>query len=160
MNRRGVLLILVPGLVFFHFLLHLGFGLGAGAPDFLAVAVLLAARELGMGYGAGFGFFFGLLEDSFSVLAFGGNALALTLVGTLGARTRDLFVGESLSFHLGYLAVGIWARRFIHWAVAGEGMREPFMSAVLTDGTVAALYGAVVGTLLLIPFASRRRGIG
>lgn len=160
MNRRGVLLLLVPGLVLFHFLLHIGFGIGAGAPDLLAVAVLLAAREVGMGYGAGLGFFLGLLEDSFSVLAFGGNALALTLVGMLGARTRDLFVGESLSFHLGYLALGIWARRLIHWVVVGEGMRESFTSAALTDGTLAAVYGAVVGTLLLIPFAGRRRGIG
>ena len=105
-----------------------------------------------MGGGGALGFFLGLLEDSFSVLAFGANTLALTLVGILGARTRDLWVGESLLFYLWYLAAGIWARGLVHWMVSGEALREPFMDAVVVDGTVTAVYGAVVGILLMIPF--------
>jgi hypothetical protein len=116
------------------------------------VALLLAARELGMGGGGALGFFFGLLEDSFSVLAFGANTLALTLVGILGAGTRDLWVGESLVFYFWYLATGIWARGLVHWMMSGESFREPFVDVVLVDGTVAALYGAAMGILLMIPF--------
>jgi rod shape-determining protein MreD len=157
MRGRPVLTILVPAFVVLHFFLHLGLGLGGGAPDLLTVALLLAAREVGMGAGAGVGFFFGLMEDSFSVLAFGGNTLSMTLVGILGSRTRDLFVGESIGFHFWYLAVGIWGRGLVHWVVAGEGLREPFLNVVLVDGTVAALYGGLVGAFFLIPFGGRRR---
>ena len=157
MNRRPVLAILVPAFVILHFFLHLGLGIGQRAPDFLTVALLLAVREVGMGPGAGIGFFFGLLEDSFSVLAFGANTVALTLVGVLGARTRDLFVGESVAFHFWYLASGIWVKGLLHWVVAGEGLREPFLNVVLVDGSVVALYGGLVGAVFLIPFGGNRR---
>lgn len=155
MRRRVVLGFLAPVLVILHFLLHLGFGMGRGAPDLLTLALLLVAREVGMGVGAGLGFVFGLLEDAFSVLAFGAHALAMTVVGALGARTRDLFVGDSLLFHFWYLAVGKWIRDLLHWFVAGEGVREPFLNAVLLDGSLAALYVALVGLLLFIPFGGR-----
>lgn len=151
MTRRPVLTILVPLLLVVHLFLHLGLGIGRGAPDLLTVALLLVARETGMGRGAGLGFFLGLMEDSFSVLAFGANTLSLTLVGILGARTRDLFVGDSILFFFSYLTVGKLLRDLIYWLVAGEGIREPFLNAIVVDGTVAAIYGAVVGMLLLIP---------
>ncbi len=73
-----------------------------------------------MGAGAALGFFFGILEDAFSVLAFGASALAMTVVGILGARTRDLFVGDSLLFLFVYLALGKLLRDLIYWVVAGE----------------------------------------
>jgi cell shape-determining protein MreD len=138
--------------VLLHLFLHLGLGIGRGAPDLLTIALLLAARELGMGWGGGLGLVLGLMEDSFSVLAFGANTLSLTLVGILGARTRDLFVGESYLFFFSYLWAGKLFRDLVHWLVAGEGIREPFMNAVLVDGTLGALYGALVGIVVLIPF--------
>jgi hypothetical protein len=98
-----------------------------------------------------------MLEDSFSVLAFGANTLSLTIVGILGARTRDLFVGESRRFFFTYLVAGKLLRDLIHWLVAGEGIREPFLNAVVLDGTVAAVYGAALGILLLLPF--ERKGV-
>ena len=152
MNHRPILTILVPALVVIHLFLHLALGIGRGAPDLMTVALLLAAREWRMGGGGALGFFFGLLEDSFSVLAFGANTLALTVVGVLGARTRDLFVGESALFFFSYLSVGKILRDLIHWVAAGEGVREPFLSAIVVDSTVAAIYGAVVGLILLFPF--------
>jgi rod shape-determining protein MreD len=151
-TRRRVVAILVPLLVVLHLFLHLGLGIGKAAPDFMTVALLLAAREVGMGAGGALGFSLGLLEDSVSVLAFGANTLSLTIVGILGARTRDLFVGESRRFFFTYLVVGKLIRDLIHWIVAGEGIREPFLSAVVVGGTIAAVYGAVLGVLLLLPF--------
>lgn len=159
MLRRPVLTVLVPALTILHFFLHLGLGVGRGAPDLLTVALLLAAREVGMGGGGALGFFFGLLEDSFSVLAFGANTLALTLVGILAARTRDLFVGESRLFHFWYLALGIWLRELFFWIAGGKGLREPFLTAVAVDGTVAAFYGALIGLLLLVPFGGERESL-
>ncbi len=151
-RRKAILLGLVPSLVVLHFLFHVGFSIRYGAPDLLTVALLLAARELGMGTGAALGFAFGLLEDSFSALSFGASTVALTLLGALGARTRDLFVGDSLLFLFSYLALGKLARDLVTWFLVAPGVREGFFDVVVLHGTVAAVYGAAVGLLLLVPF--------
>ena len=103
------------------------------------------------------GFFFGLLEDAFSVLAFGANTLALTVVGFLGARTRDLFVGDSFLFLFVYLFAGKLLRELIHWIAVGESLREPFVNSVLVGGGLASLYVAGVGLMLILPFGGNRR---
>ena len=139
----------VTFLVVLHFLIHVGFGLGREAPDLLAVALLVAAREVRMGTGAGLGFALGLLEDSFSVLAFGANTLALTLVGALGARTRDLFVGDSVLFFLSYLFLGKWMRDLVFWAAVGDNLRGPFTDALLVQASFASLYAAGVGMIAM-----------
>ena len=132
-------------LVVLHFLLHVGFGFGAGAPDLLTLALLIAARELPVGLAASTGFFLGLLEDALSVLAFGASTVASTIVGWAGARTRDFFVGDSLVFAVSYLALGKWVRDLIHWVAVGEDLREPFVSAVLVGSGLQAIYAAIVG---------------
>lgn len=149
MMRKGALKIVVPCLVILHFLLHVGFSIERTAPDLLTLALLLAARETGMGVAAGLGFLFGLLEDAFSVLAFGASTLVMTLLGILGARTRDLFVGDSLLFFFVYFGSGKLVRDLAYWVVAGEVVREPFVSSVLAWGGLSAVYVAVVGTLLV-----------
>jgi rod shape-determining protein MreD len=155
MRSRLLIRVLVPVLAVVHFFLQTGLGLGRGVPDFLTLSLLLGAREVRMGGGAGLGFFFGLLRDSFSTFAFGIYALAMTIVGALGATTRDLFVGDSLRFFFSYLAVGKLLLEAAVWVLAGEAARGPFVQAVLLDGGLAALYGAVAGTLLLIPFGGK-----
>lgn len=133
-----------------HFLLQVGFGLGARAPDLLTVALLVIAREVRAGAAAGIGFAFGLLEDAFSLLAFGANAVAMSLVGILGARSRDLFVGESVLFLASYVFAGTWMRHALHWALAGSAVREGGMRSLLLEAPLAGLYAAVVGTALLL----------
>jgi rod shape-determining protein MreD len=138
----------VAALFVLHFLLHLGLGFGRVAPDLLTVALLVGARRLRMGSGAALGFAFGILEDAFSVLAFGANAVAMTLVGALGARTRDLFVGDSLLFMVSYLVAGKWVRDLIFWVVAGN-LRGPFGEVMLVQAGMAALYAAAVGVVAM-----------
>jgi rod shape-determining protein MreD len=146
---------LVPVLAVLHFFLHTGLGLGRGVPDLLTLALLLGARELRMGGAAGLGFFFGILRDSFSTFPFGVYSLALTVVGALGAATRDLFVGDSLRFLFSYLVGGKLLLELGVWALAGEAVRGPFVDVVLVAGGISALYGAVVGILLILPFWDR-----
>ncbi len=141
--------VLVAGLFLLHFLLHVGLGLGPEAPDLLTVALLLAAREVQMGVAAGAGLLFGLLEDALSVLAFGANAVALTLLGSLGALTRDLFVGDSLLFLVSYFVLGKWVRDLIHWVMVGEALRQPFVDQVVVQGLLGAVYAAAVGILVM-----------
>lgn len=149
--------VLVVALVLLHFVLHVGLGLQSQAPDLAVVAVLLAAREVGPGWAGGVGLVLGLMEDSLSVLWFGANTLALTLVGVLGGRTRDLFVGDSLRFLFVYLASGKLVRDFVHWMAVGGEMQEAFLTAVVVRGSGGAIYAAFVGMVAAYPFFRRRR---
>ena len=136
-------------LILLHFGLHLSLGFGESAPDLLVVALLIAAREVDIGLGAGLGFLLGLLDDAFSVLAFGANTFAMTLVGIGGARTRDLFVGDSLLFMTSYLVLGKWMRDFLHWFAVGEGLREPFVDTMLIQSPISAVYAGMVGLVVI-----------
>jgi rod shape-determining protein MreD len=139
---------LVVVLFVLHFLLHVGFGMNA-APDLLAIALLLAAREVGVGAGAGLGLFVGLLEDALSVLSFGASAVAMSLLGAAGAATRDLFVGDSRLFVVSYFFLGKWARDLIRWLAVGDTFRQPFLDQVVVQGFMGGLYVAVVGLILV-----------
>lgn len=150
--------IVVVVLALLHFLLHLGFGLDRAAPDLLTVALLVAARRTGIGWGAGLGFAFGLLEDAFSVLAFGTSAVAMTVVGGLAASTRDFFVGESPLFFVVYLLAGKWLRDLVRWTVGGDLVREPFVHEMIVQSGLAALYAAAVG-LVALALAGRLREV-
>ncbi|GMV06675.1 MAG: hypothetical protein AMXMBFR53_29500 [Gemmatimonadota bacterium] len=158
MRSGAVVWVVVAGLFVLHFLLHVGLGIGGAAPDLLAVALLLAAREVGMGWGAGVGLLFGLLEDALSVLSFGANSVAMTMLGLAGATTRDLFVGDSLVFLVSYFVVGKFFRDLLHWVVVGGALREPFVSHVLVEGLLGGLYAAVVGILLMAVTGLWREG--
>ena len=142
--------VLVGILFVTHFLLHVGLGLGPVAPDLLTVALLLGARETSLGAAAGLGLLFGLLEDSLSVLSFGANSVAITLVGAMGAASRDLFVGDSLVFLVSYFWVGKWLRDLVHWLMVGEELRQPFVAQVLVQGSIGGIYAAVVGVGVLV----------
>lgn len=136
---------IVAALVVVHFFLHVGLGLGGIAPDLLTVALLVGAREIRMGSASALGFAFGMLEDAFSVLAFGANTVAMTLIGAGGAHTRSLFVGDSLLFLISYMFLGKWIRDVIHWMAMGEAARLPFVEALLLGAPLEAAYVAVVG---------------
>ncbi len=133
-----------------HFLLHVGLGASRWSPDLLTVALLVGARELRTGTAAGLGFVFGILEDAFSVLAFGANALAMTVLGILGARSREVFVGDSLLFLISYLALGKWFRDLLHWLVSSPEVRGALMDDLVVDGAVGAGYAAVVGAFVVL----------
>lgn len=145
-HLRGWVVAIV--LVVLHFLLHVGLSYGRGAPDLLTLAVLLLARELSVGRASVVGLAFGLLEDALSVLAFGANSMAMTLVAIGGAATRDLFVGDTRLFLVSYVFIGKWTRDLIHWVAVGEGLRQPFVEQVVIEGGIASLYLAAVGLVV------------
>ena len=149
MRARPVVYVVATALVVLHFLLHVGLGIGGAAPDLLVVALLLVSREVGVGGAAGVGFGFGLLEDAMSVVAFGVNGVAMTLLGLAGGTTRDLFVGDSLVFLISYFVLGKFARDLLGWILMGSALREPFVSQVLVHGLLGGVYAAVVGIALM-----------
>jgi rod shape-determining protein MreD len=137
-------------LVVAHFMLHIGLGLGASAPDLLTVAVLVAARRLPGFWAASLGLLLGLLNDSFSIGSFGADAVALTIVGYLGAWSRDLFEGDSLLFVGVYFFLGKWLHDLLFWAFARETVRSGFFEQFLLRSPVAALYAAAAGMVALL----------
>ena len=140
--------LVVAVLATLHLLLHVGLSMDGGAPDLLTLGLLLASREIGIGKAASLGLFFGLLEDALSVLAFGANGVAMTILGIGGALTRDLFVGDSRFFLVSYVLIGKWTRDLFHWIAVGAGQRQPFVEEVLVDGGIASLYVVAVGLVV------------
>ena len=149
MKTRTLVWVVVAGLFLLHFVLHVGLGWGRAAPDLLTVALLLAAREVGVGTAAGTGLVFGLLEDALSVLSFGANGVAMSIVGLAGAVTRDLFVGDSLFFLVSYFVAGKFLRDLLHWVFVGDSIRQPFMDQVVVQGLIGGMYAAMVGLAIM-----------
>jgi len=73
----------------------------------------------------------------------------MSILGLLGAVTRDLFVGDSLFFLVSYFVVGKFVRDLIHWTVVGDTVRQSFMDQVLVQGLLGGLYAAAVGIAVM-----------
>jgi rod shape-determining protein MreD len=136
-------------LILTHLIVHVGFGVGAAAPDLFTLALLIIARDTHMAVAALIGLGLGLVEDALGLRSFGAHGLSLALVGALASRTRDLFVGESVMFVATYLFVGKLAADLFHWVAVGAEHRSGFVRAVFLEGGTGALYVAVVGLALM-----------
>lgn len=139
-------------LVIIYFALHLALGLGAVVPDLLTIAVLMAARRLGAVGSAAFGLAMGVLRDALSLVAFGADAIALTIVGYIGARSRDLFLGDSLLFVATYLFVGKWFHDVIYYGIAGRALGVDLVSRLLVQAPIGAVYAAAAGIVSLLAY--------
>lgn len=131
-----------------HFVLHIGLSYGRGAPDLLTLGLLIAARETTLGRASILGLSMGLLEDAMSVLAFGANSIAMTIVAVGGAITRDLFVGDSKHFLPAYVFVGKWTRDLVHWIAVGNDVRQTFVEQVVVEGAIGSVYVAGIALVL------------
>jgi hypothetical protein len=149
MRGRGrlALFLLVVVLVVLHFLLRIGLGLGELAPDLLVLALLLAAREMRAGAAAGLGLALAILEGAIIPFAIGALAVVFTLIGYVGARTRDLFGGDSLVLVGIYLFVGKWGADILLHLLAGRLIHPGGPSTLLLISPLAALYLALTGIL-------------
>jgi len=134
---------LIVILVVLHFVLRIGLGLGAFVPDLLIIAVLIAAREMRPASAALLGLLLGLLEGAAIPYALGPSALALTLLGYLGSRSRELFSDENPIFYLIYLFLGKWLYDGILYVVTG--LQPGMGSQLLLLSPLAAFYAALIG---------------
>lgn len=137
-------------LVLAHFVLHLAIGLGDRAPDLLTVAVLLGARRLRGAMAALLGLVLGVLNDALSLVAFGAEAVTLSLLGFLGARSRDLFEGDSMLFVGFYVFLGKWLHDVGYYLLARGIPHGETSSLLLVQAPLAALYAAGASILALI----------
>lgn len=136
--------IFVAVLILVHLLLHVGLGIGESAPDLMTVAVLLAARRMRATTAAILGLLLGVLEDSLALVSFGASAVAFSFIAVVGARSRDLFEGDSLLFVAVYLFLGKVLRDAIHVLLTAA---ESDM--LMSSTPLAALYATVSGLIAL-----------
>jgi rod shape-determining protein MreD len=137
--------------IILHFVLHLALGLGDGAPDLLTVALLLGARRMRPSFAAGLGLLLGLLNDV-SISSFGAESVVLTVLGWLGARSRDLFEGDSLLFVGAYLFLGKLLHDAGYLLLARDLSRGPLGPQLLLHAPMAAVYAAGGGIIALLVY--------
>lgn len=146
-TRWGLVLVVVS-LVVLHFVLRIGLGWGQLAPDLIVAALLISAREMRADLAAGLGLLLGLLEGSVIPFTLGSSAIALTILGYLGARTRDLVAGDSLLFLAFYLFAGKWLFDLLLFLATGA-IVGPQATALVLISPLAALYVAAAGAVVL-----------
>lgn len=139
-------------LIVAHLILRLALGLGDSAPDLLTVALLLGARRARSSIAALLGFALGLLNDALASVAFGAEAIVLTVLGFVGARSRDLFEGDSLLFVWVYLFLGKWLHDVAYSFVAPALARGDLVSRLFIQTPITALYAAFAGIIAMLVY--------
>ncbi|MGQ0561457.1 MAG: rod shape-determining protein MreD [Gemmatimonadota bacterium] len=136
-------------LVILHLILHVAIGLSTAAPDLMTIAVLLSARRLKGSAAAAVGLVLGLLIDALSLTTFGALALVSAIIGFLGARSRDLFEGESLLFVAAYIFLGKWLRDALYFVITRSMHGEPW-GTLATSAPIAALVAAIAAMIAIM----------
>jgi rod shape-determining protein MreD len=144
----------VAVLVVLYFLLRVGLGLGALAPDLLVVALLLASRRMRAGQAAGLGFALGMLDGAAHQLTFGAAAVALSILGYLGARSREPFSGDSPVLLALYLFAGKWLYDVIFSVLLTHDHFAGPVSTLVLASPLAAAYAAAVGLAAAMAYKS------
>lgn len=139
-------------LVVLYFLLRVGLGLGALAPDLLVVAVLLAARRLRAGHAAGLGFVLGVLDGAAHPLTMGMGAVALSVLGYLGARSREVVGGDSPVLLALYLFAGKWLYDVLVYVLLIKPNLAGPVGSLLIASPLAAVYAAAAGILAAMAY--------
>jgi rod shape-determining protein MreD len=132
-------------LVILHFGVHVALGLSGVAPDLLTIALLLGSRRLSGAGAAGLGLALGVLNDALSLTAFGALAVTYAIIGFFGARSRDLFEGDSLLFVGVYIFLGKWLRDLVYLVFART---EPW-SYMWSGALLVSLYTAIAAIVAL-----------
>ncbi len=146
------IVVLTVGLILLHLMLHVALGFGKTAPDFFVVALLLASRSMNVRSAGALGMLLGLVEDAYSMTTFGSNVLTMTMLGIAGAKSRDLFVGDSKSFLVTFFLLGAWVRQALVWAVTDSAVRPDLDQRFVVESGLLSLYAASVGIVLWLLF--------
>lgn len=124
---------------------------GPVAPDFLVIALLLAAIRSRPGPAALLGFTIGLMTDVLTPAHFGVGMLAHTVVGYLAAQGRAVVFADNLLVTTGLFAVGLWIRNAIMLALSATERAE-LVGALIVWSPLQALTTALAGVAIVIIF--------
>ena len=139
-------------LVVLHLLLHVGLGIGTLAPDFMAVAVLIAARRSTATGAVALAVLLGIVDDAMGIRNLGMRSIALGSAALLLTWSRNFIEGEGLLFVLAYLFLGKWVIEIVLGILASVTTPDPL--ALVTWAPLASAWTAVAGTFALMAFRS------
>jgi len=139
-------------LAMLHLILHVGLGIGALAPDFLAVAVLIVARRSSATGAVALAVLLGIVDDAMGIRNLGMRSIALGSAALLVTWSRNFIEGEGLLFVMAYLFVGKWVSEIILGLLTSTTVLEPLV--LVTWAPLASAWTAVAGTIALRAFRS------
>lgn len=140
---------ILAGLVALQFSLRARLGDDRTAPDFMLLALLIYAIRAQPGKGAAAGFLVGLLRDALVPASFGAGALAHTIVGYLGARSKAVFFAENMFVNGWLFFAGTWLRNCIIAVFSGQLKGGLLGWELLVWSPLQSLSTAVVGIAVL-----------
>lgn len=122
------------------------------APDFLVIAVLLAAVRVRPGIAALIGFLTGLMADALSPSAFGAAAFSLAVVGFGASWLKAVFFSDNVVLHAFFFFVGKWAFDIMFLVVARQHDIFELMTQIALWSPLASALTALTGLLVLMLF--------
>jgi rod shape-determining protein MreD len=152
MNSRGLrTLFLCLVLIVLHFAVTPLLGWRV-TPDFLVIAVLLAAVRMRPGVAAATGMVVGLLGDALVPEAFGVGAFTLTALGFAASWLKAVFFSDNVLLHGVFFFAGKWVHDVVsvlmHQSLGwGDGAVQ-----LLLWSPLAAALTSIAGLLLLVLF--------
>ena len=122
------------------------------SPDFLVIAVLLAAVRTRPGVAALIGFMTGLMADALSPSVFGAAAFSLSVVGFGGSWLKAVFFSDNVVLHAFFFFLGKWAFDVMFLIVARQHAIFDLLTQVALWSPLAAALTALTGLLALMLF--------
>ena len=119
-------------------------------PDFLTVALLLAAVRMRPGSAAVTGFLLGLARDALLAQGFGSSAIAFAVVGFGAAWLKAAFFADNLALNGFFFFLGKWAYDLLFFILEGRLRGLDLAIQLGVWSPLSAAITATAGVLLLI----------
>lgn len=120
------------------------------APDFLVIALLLAAVRLRPGASAALGLVLGFTADALTPGTFGAAALAFTVVGFAASWLKAVFFADNVAINAVFFFAGSWLADVVFLLAARRLPLGEFVVQTLVWSPLSAGLTAVVGVALLL----------
>lgn len=119
-------------------------------PDFLIIALLLAAVRVRPGTAALIGFIMGLFADSLAVSAFGSSAFAMAAIGFAASWLKAVFFADNLVLNAVFFFFGKWLFDTLFLLAEQRVQGVELIQQILLWSVLSAAVTSLFGTLLLI----------
>jgi rod shape-determining protein MreD len=135
-------------LIMLHYTLRPLLGWRASV-DFLLIALVFGAVRMRPAGAAVYGFILGLAADSLALGAFGGGALAGTLVGFAASWLKAVFFADNLALNAFFLFVGKWAFDLVYVLMEQRMHGVDMLMQIIVWSPLSAAVTALAGVIAI-----------
>jgi len=115
--------------------------------DFLLIALVFGAVRMRPAGAAVYGFLLGLCADTLSLGAFGGGALAATIVAYAASWLKAVFFADNLALNAFFLFVGKWLFDLVYVLVERRMHGTEMLMQIVVWSPLAAAVTALAGVV-------------